>query len=354
MPPKQNRSRTATLAKLAEAYALVLVAAAVALFFTFYGPTSETFPTSANFKIVLADQAVLCVAAFAILVPLICYQFDLSIGATLGLAAIVSADAMSSGASVFVGILLAVGVGVLAGVVNGLVVTKLKVNAVITTLATAIIAAGFTFWISEGSAIATGIPDVLLEFGSQDLLGIPRIAWALLVVFACLHYVLEYTPVGRHLYMVGSSPQAARLVGLRTQALQFGSFVAAGALAGIAGILQVARAGGVDPTVGETFLLPAFAAAFLSAAAVRPGAYTAAGTAIAVFFLAILNSGLNLAGAAPYVNDFVNGLALIIGVALGAYIGRRRTSVSRGSATPGEPPDDHGLAEPKLAREGPA
>ena len=95
-------------------------------------------------------------------------------------------------------------------------------------------------------------------------------------------------------------------------------------LAGGAGALQVARAGGADPRVGEQFTLPALAAAFLSAAAIQPGRYNVWGTIVAIFFLAALNAGLNLAGSQDYVTNFVNGAALIIGVGLAAYLGRRR------------------------------
>jgi len=102
--------------------------------------------------------------------------------------------------------------------------------------------------------------------------------------------------------------------------------VASGTLAGAAGVLQVARAAGADPRVGETFTLPALAAAFLSAAAIRAGQYNVGGVLVAIFFLAAINSGLNLAGAEPYISSFVNGGALIIGVSLAVYLGRHSGS----------------------------
>lgn len=102
--------------------------------------------------------------------------------------------------------------------------------------------------------------------------------------------------------------------------------VAGSTLCSVAGLLYVAGAGGASPNVGTTFTLPALAAAFLSAAAVRPGRFNVWGTIIAIFFLAVLNSGLSLAGMPPYVNDYVNGGALIVGVALAAALYRRRTS----------------------------
>jgi ribose transport system permease protein len=95
-------------------------------------------------------------------------------------------------------------------------------------------------------------------------------------------------------------------------------------ICGVAGVLQVARAGGADPAIADSLAMPALAAAFLSAAAIKPGRYNVGGVLVAVYLLAVLNSGLNLAGAPDYVSSFVNGAALIAGVGLAVRIGRNR------------------------------
>ena len=123
---------------------------------------------------------------------------------------------------------------------------------------------------------------------------------------------------------MGSNREAASLVGISILKVLFSSFVIAGLLAGMAGALQVARSGGGNPNVGEGLTLPALAAAFLSAASIKPGRYNVWGTLGAIFFLAILNNGLNLAGAPNYVSNYVNGTALIVGIGLAAILGRRR------------------------------
>jgi ribose transport system permease protein len=123
---------------------------------------------------------------------------------------------------------------------------------------------------------------------------------------------------------MGANRAAARLIGLRTTRLALTGFVLAAVLAGLAGVLLVGVSGAGNPQVGPNFTLPAIAAAFLSVAAIKPGRFNVWGTLTAIVFLAILNSGLNLAGANPYVNDFANGGALILGVSLAAILGRRR------------------------------
>jgi ribose transport system permease protein len=322
-------SLTSLVGDRAEAYAMLGLAVLAAVFFSVLPATSATFPTVANFQALSGSQAVLAVATLAALVPLICDEFDLSVGANLGLAGILSASAMSSGAPLVVGILIAVGSGMAIGVVNGLLVTRAHVNGVVVTLGVATIIHGIVQAKTSGNSITEGLPTTLLDFGSGTWIGIPRILVGALVAAAVLFYVLAYTPYGRRLYMLGANREAAKLVGLRTDRILFSTFVVGGALAGIAGILQVGRAGSAVPSVGETFTLPAFAAAFLSAAAVRPGRFNVWGAIVAITFLSVINGGLNLAGAENYIADFVNGTALIIGVGLAVWLRRRRRAVAR-------------------------
>jgi ribose transport system permease protein len=172
----------------------------------------------------------------------------------------------------------------------------------------------------------SNIPSSVKSFGSGTTLGIPRVAFVLVLVAAGVYYLLAHTPVGRQIYAYGSNRAAAGLVGVRTKLILGVSFVIAGALAGLAGVVYVTRAGGADPHVGPGFTLPALAAAFLSAAAVKPGRYNVGGALVAIFFLAVVNSGLNLAGAQPFIADYVNGAALIVGVGLAVLMARKRAA----------------------------
>lgn len=320
-PPRPSRR---SLLSYLEAYAMVGLLVVVALFFTVLPSTSETFPTTANLNVLIGNQAVIAIVALAALLPLTCNEWDLSVGANAGLSAVFSASLMSNGTPVAVAVLVGIGLGSFIGLLNAVVVTRARVNAVIATLGMATIIDGAVNQKTHGIALVSNIPASVVDFGSTNWLGIPKPAYVLAVASIGVYYALYHTPVGRYLYALGSNPRAARLVGLRTNLLLGSTFVAAGALAGAAGVLEVTRAGGASPTVGDGFTLPALAAAFLSAAAIRPGRFNVGGTLVAIFFLATLNSGLNLAGAAPYVSSYVNGVALIIGVALASYLGRKR------------------------------
>jgi len=311
-----------------EAWALLALTILIGIFFSVYPETAATFPTAQNMQTLLANQSVIALVALAALVPLILGQFDLSVGATLGLSSVFAAAAMANGAPVWLALLIAVVLGLAVGFANGFVVTRTRVNAVIVTLGMATVLHGVVTQKTKGLSIASGIPSSLTDFGSATWLGIPRPIFVLLAVALGLHYLLSHTPFGRYLYSMGSNEEAARLVGLNTRRLLLLSFVISGVLAGGAGLLQVARAGSASAQVGESFTLPALAAAFLSAAAIKPGRFNVWGVLVAVLFLAVINSGLNLAGVPSYINDYVNGVALVVGVSLAVFLGRQRVGGS--------------------------
>lgn len=325
-PASSSRSPRQRLGSFLEAYALLVLLVVIAVFFSFWPETSSTFPTLANMRILVASQAVIGVIAIGALLPLLVQEFDLSVGAVAGVSAIFVAAYLSDDGNVVLGVVLAVAMGLVIGSINALLVTRAHVSGVIATLGMSTILAGVILQRTGGLALSSDIPAALTSFGTGLLAGIPFIFLTLMVIAALVYFVLAHTSFGRGIYAVGSNREAAKLVGLRTDKIRGIAMVAGSTLCAIAGLLYVARAGGASPNVGINFTLPALAAAFLSAAAVRPGRFNVWGTIIAIFFLAVLNNGLNLAGLPRYVNDYVNGGALIIGVALAAALHRRRTT----------------------------
>jgi ribose transport system permease protein len=317
-------SRRIDATDLLERWAFPAFLLVVAVFFTFLPATSDTFPTAANLRTVATGSVIVAVVALAALIPLVCEEFDLSVGAVAGLSSILAAEFMAGGGNLVVAIVIAVVVGAFVGLLNAVLITVAGVNAVITTLGMSIIIAGAINQRTEGQAVTGNIPDVLREFGTETVWGIPKLAIALVAIAATVYYMLDHTPLGRRMYAYGSNQAAAALVGIRTKRLVATAFILAGVLAGLAGLLQVARSGGASPRVGDSLTLPALAAAFLSTASIKPGRYNVGGTMVAILFLSVLNSGLNLAGAESYVNSYVNGIALIVGVGLAVALGRNR------------------------------
>lgn len=329
VPTPSGEVGRARLIGLAEAYTLPAIIVLLIVLFAILPATRDTFFTLANFNAVASSQGVIAILTMAALVPLVTNRYDLSIGATMGLSSVVAALAMSHGLGLVGGVLAGMLAGVVVGAVNGFTVAYLKINDVVTTLGTTTIMLGVIDWITSGRPITDGISTGLVRFASSLVLGIPTIVIVVAVIAVAVHVTFEYTSPGRRLFMLGSNENAARLIGLRTKVLIGGSFVAAGLLAGLAGVLQVGRAGGALPSVGDSFTLPALAAAFLSQAAIRPGRVNVGGALTAIIFLAVLNAGLNLAGAPPFISNFVNGAALILGVGLAVYIGKIRDTFAK-------------------------
>lgn len=307
-----------------EAYAFLVLLIGAFVFFGVWSKTSATFLTSANLQIMLGSSTVIAIVALAALIPLICNEWDLSIGGSAALSSVFVASFMTNGMNPMLALLIGVLIGLGVGIVNAVLITRMGVNAVITTLGTSIIITGLINLKTGGVTLAGNIPQSVTDFGTLNWLGIPRSVYALAVVALIVYYIIDHTPYGRYLYALGSNRAASRLAGIRVKLVIGITFLIAGGLCGAAGVLQVARAGGANPNLANPLLLPALAAAFLSAAAIRPGRYNVGGVLVAVYFLAVINSGLNLAGAQPYVSNFVNGGALIIGVGLAARLGDRR------------------------------
>lgn len=324
---RTNIRRDRVLA-FAERYALLVAFVGVFVFFSVWAETSATFLTRANIDNVLGNQAVIGILSLAIMFPLVCGEFDFSVGPVAGLAQILTAGFMARlGMPVVFAVVLGIGVGALVGIVNGITVGRIGVNSLIVTLGISTVLAGIVTWYTNSQSIITGISSDLVDLGSGDWLGIPRTLYVLALVAAFVYYVLEHTPFGRHLFSIGSNREAARLVGIPVERLVTFAFVLSATLAGLAGVLLVARNGSASPqvgTVGDS--LQALAAAFLGATAIKPGRFNVLGTLIAIFFLAFTVTGLSLAGVSSWVNDVFNGAALFVAVLISTLAGRRRAA----------------------------
>jgi ribose transport system permease protein len=309
-----------------EAYALPGLFAVTFIFFCFWPKTSKTFPTSLNIQNVLGNQGVIGLLALAIMIPLVCGEFDFSVGSIAGFTQVLCAGFMArQGWPLPLVIVLVIAIGALIGLNTGYTVAKVGVNSLIVTLGVASVLLGVVNWYTGGQSIINGISKSLIDVGSSNFFGIPGTIYILAVVAVLVWYLLEHTPYGRYLHSIGSNREAARLVGLPVQRYVMLAFVLSGTLASIAGVLLVARNGVANPQVGTVFTtLQALSAAFLGATAFKPGRFTVPGTLVAIFFLAFTVTGLSLAGVDNWINDVFNGAALFVAVLISTIIGRHR------------------------------
>lgn len=307
-----------------ERYGLVLLLGALVVFFAINPTTSESFLSAPNLRALVGNQTVTAIVALAAIVPLTAGQFDVSIGATLGLSSVLIAKLVTEeGQSLWVALLIAVLVGALIGSILGVVIATLNVNSFIVSLGMATLLGGAVTWYSNSETLV-GIPQSMLDFGNQNLFGIPRPVWLLAVIALGLTFAMRYTIFGRHLLWIGENRRAAELIGVNTRQRIMLAFVASGSLSAIAGAVLLARTGSASAQTGSSYTLAALAAAFLGATAITPGRFNVLGTMVGVLFVGVAVNGFTLMGAADWVEPVFNGAMVIAAVSLGAVMMRRR------------------------------
>lgn len=310
---------------MVERYGLVALLLAMIVAFCLIPASSEAFATHANLTNILGGEATLCIVAIAYTLPLMVGQLDLSVASIAGLGSVVTAATMSDfGAPLFVSIVVALAFGLLIGALNGYLIAIAGLDSIIVTLAGMTLISGCVEWYTKGLTINTGISSALTDFGSLQWLGFPRISFLLLALVVLSWYLIEKTPFGRYIRMIGSNRSAARLVGLPDRQLIFAVFALTGALGGLAGVLLTARSGGANPLDGPGLLLPGLAAVYLGATTIQPGRFNIIGTILGVFFVAVAVSGLTLCGVPPFVEQLFDGGALLLAIGLSRSLGRMR------------------------------
>jgi len=296
----------------------------IALFAIFSLTQPDTFLTTGTWRSMLDSQALVALAAVGLLIPVAAGTFDLAIGASVGFTSIVVSSALvGHGLPVSAAVPLTLGVGALIGLVSGILIAVVKIDSFIATLGMSSIAGACTSWLSGGAQILD-LPPHFAEFATERFLGITYPVYVMLIVALVVWYVLENTPAGRLVYATGGNQAAARLAGVPTATVVICSLVACGVIASIVGILLAARLGTGDPTVGPSYLLPAFSAVFLGSTQFRAGRFNVWGTVVAVYVLAVGVTGLQLSGAPVWIPDLFNGLALLLAVGLAQSAGTSR------------------------------
>lgn len=302
-----------------ERFALVLVWAAIIAVFGMLRP--ESFLTWSNFSTILGSQAVIVIIALGLVVPLTSGDYDLSIASNLTLAGTVLALLNARwGVPIAWSILAALAAGALVGFVNGFFVIYFRINSLIVTLGVGTFIHGITLWLGNQqtiSGVSEGLVNAVIV---TRLFGVPLGFYYALALCAAIWYVLSYTALGRRMLFVGRGREVARLSGIRVDRIRWGCLVASGIIGGMAGVIYVGTTAAADPSSGLTFLLPAFAAAFLGATSVNPGRFNPWGAMIAVYFLVTGITGLSILGVSTFVQDLFYGGALVIAVTLSQIV----------------------------------
>ncbi|QGN58869.1 ABC transporter permease [Nostocoides sp. HKS02] len=319
-------SRRPDLIQLFERFGILLVWAAVAIGFSIAEP--NTYLTVGNLANIFGSQAVLVVVTLALIIPLTAGDYDLSVGGVVAVSSMTIAVLNGQhGWPIVPAVVAAILAGVVVGLFNGLVITIFAIDSLIVTLGSQTVLSGLVLWMSDSQTVS-GVSNSLVNLVVvQKLFGIPLAFYYAIVITAAIWYLFEQTIFGRKLLFTGRGRDVARLSGVRVNRLRVAALVCSGVVSAIAGVLYVGTTGAADPSSGFSFLLPAFAAAFLGFTAIRPGRFNAWGTFVAVYFLISGITGLELKGVPPFVQQFFYGGALILAVVLRQVVrGRTETS----------------------------
>lgn len=309
-PTGDNRFKAGAVLVL-EKYATLALLVLLVIGFSL---ATDRFLTTQNLKNLLVVQAVISCVAFAAIIPLIAGEFDLSLGNMIGFLAMLGAILGEAGYGAEVVIPAMIVAGIVIGLINGLLTVRFQISSFIATLGTGILLSGFTFALSNGQVIFSGVPPLITYIGQEQFLGLGITVWLTIVLAGILLYVTEHTPFGRKLYAIGGSERVAFLAGIRTGRLKVIAFAVAALLVAIGAVFDLGQSGAANPGFGPDLLLPAYAAAFLGVTSYRPGYYNIPGAIVAILLLAVGFNGLNLLGAPFWVQPIFNGAVLIIAV----------------------------------------
>ncbi len=306
------KSKLPPLGQLGPFIALVIACAV-------FGATTDRFFSGENFSLILQQVMVVGVIAIGQTLIILTAGIDLSCGMVMALGSIVMTKfAADLGLPAPLAILCGIGVTALFGLVNGLLVTRIKLPPFIVTLGTYNIAFAITQLYSNAQTV-TDVPELMTWLGNTFSLGGSNVAYGTVLMIALYlgtWFWLRETAAGRHVYAVGNNPEATRLVGIPTERVLLGVYVLAGVFYGIASLLAVSRTGVGDPNAGQTENLDAITAVVLGGTSLFGGRGVVLGSLIGAVVVGVLRNGLTLMGVSSVYQVLITGILVILAVAI--------------------------------------
>jgi ribose transport system permease protein len=289
------------------------------LLIIFFSAKAGNFLTTDNAVNILSNVAILGIVALGQAIVLISGGFDLSVSGSVPLGGIIYVELIHHGQGMPVAIVAAIGSGLVIGLANGLIITFLGINPLITTLATVSITEGLAFTVSNGLTVTLDDPSDA-PFG-VNLWGMPRYVWTLFVLAIIAFIALRYTVFGRTLYSVGGNREASRLAGVRVNAITMAVYVISGVLSGFAGVLLAQQLLAGAPSVGSTEGLQSITAVILGGASLAGGTGGIPGTLLGVLVIGTVSNGLALMQVPTFYQQIATGAILLLAVGLGRVRG---------------------------------
>lgn len=301
---------------------LLLALVVLCVVISFLNPV---FFTALNIKNVLRDASLVAIAGIGMVMVILLGEIDLSVGSTQAVAGIVAVAALNSSESVVVALVAALVCGAAIGLLNGLLITKAKINSLIATLGTMAILRGGAMVGTQAVSIQ-GKVESFIDIGTGYWGPFPIPVLIVFALFALFYYALHHMTFGRYIYAMGGNVEAARLSGLAVDRTKILVFIIAGVLAALSAFILASRLNSGQPNAGLGFELQVIAAVILGGISLTGGIGTLSGAFIGILILTVLSNGLVLLNVSSFYHDIARGVVIILAVYLDT---RRKESLLR-------------------------
>jgi ribose/xylose/arabinose/galactoside ABC-type transport system permease subunit len=288
----------------------------------FFSIASDRFLTPNNATTIISTASVIMLVSLGQLLVVISGGFDLSIGGVVPLASVVFATLTTAGWGMLGALGITLLVGLAVGLANTLFIVRLKINPLITTLATTSVTAGIAFTIAGGQTLSVPAEAGLL--GDKAIGSLPWHVLLMVVLVVVLHLVLQHTLFGRRIYMTGGNPEAARLAGVRTLLIGGSVYSISAVLAALAGVVLASQLLAASGGIGANITMQSLAAVVLGGAALTGGRGTVIGAVIGVLLLGVIANGMTILLVPSFYQQVVTGLVLLAAVTLSRFQDRSR------------------------------
>lgn len=301
-------------------YGILLV---TILLFVILAVTADGFATERNLRNILDQQSMVIIAASFMTIAIISGNFDVSVSAIFVTAPLFGLRVENLTGNVFLAVATALAVGLLMGAINGFIVTRLKINSFIGTLATSFMFFGAGFLVSSRSLMRPE-SDVYRLIARSRFLGLTSATWIAIGVVIVATILLSRTRFGRNVFAVGGNMEAARLAGVAVNRVQTTAFLLLGVAAALAGVLNSSRSISAQPSDDFSFVFAVLTAVIVGGTSIAGGQGAIWRTTTAAFFLAFLNNGFNLLQIDPIWQRLIEGAVIIMAVAVDTWTKQRR------------------------------
>ncbi|HDL4143115.1 TPA: ABC transporter permease [Mannheimia haemolytica] len=319
-----NEKQKEMLRKMAALAGLVLL-------IIFFSVTNEYFFTSNNIMTVGLQTSTIALIGIGATCVILTGGIDLSTGSVVALSGVAAAMIVNAGVPVPLGMILGILVGGICGLINGILVTRMKLPPFIATLGMMMVARGLALYVTNAAPVS-GMPESFANLGNGALFkiveeganGLPKVVFAgipypviiMIFITVLFTFALSKLKVGRYLYAIGSNEEAARLSGIKTNIVKIYAYVASGLLSGLTGVILASRLVTAQSNGGVSYELDAIASAVVGGTSLMGGVGTIPGTLIGSFIIGVLRNGLNMNGVSSFVQMIVIGLVIIVAVSL--------------------------------------